>query len=192
MHVLQLLKLTSVPDAVAAAGAAQSSSAPPAQYRQHPSHRHPAKRKREADDDDDLQAAGSAPLADRHRDSAAAAAGAAAMEQDVKSEPSSGKASQAADAPYSGVDTAELATVVPWASRRFVWDTLQLQLQVCCTRPGVHTPAVNYFSTSLMYSWIFIADSCSMSTMNAGPAGHCAGSCAIKSGRNHVNRFTGI
>ena len=145
MSVLQLLKLTSVPDAVAAAGAAQSSSAPSAQHRQHLSRHHPAKRKREPDGDDDSQPAGSAPLADRGRGSAA---GAAATEQDVESEPDAAKASRAADAPYSGVDTAELATVVPWASRRFVWDTLQLQLQVCCAELGLHPPAVNHPSTS--------------------------------------------
>ena len=136
VSVLQLLKLTSVPDAVAAAGATQSSSAPSAQHRQHPSHQHPAKRKREPDDDE--QPASSAPLSER---ASAAAAAVAAAEQDVPADSNAASTSQAAGAQYSGVDTAELATVAPWARRRFVWETLQLQLQVCCSQCDVVEPS---------------------------------------------------
>ena len=107
--VPQVLKLTSIPETVAAAGAASAPSDPAAQHRRLASHHHPAKRKREADDDQrpDIAPASIA-------DSAAAAT-----------------AVPTASAPYSGVDTAELAAVVPWARRRFVWEALQLQLQVC-------------------------------------------------------------
>ena len=103
-----MLKLTSIPDAVAAAGAALSRSDPAVQQRQIVGDHHPAKRKREADDAD--------------RPSVGASV------TDSATDPT---AVPSVSAPYSGVDTAELASVVPWARRRFAWEALQLQLQVC-------------------------------------------------------------
>ena len=108
----QVLKLTSVPETVAAAGAVLTLSDASAQHHQVASHHHPAKRKR--DEDDEGRPAAGASLIDG---TTASAAGLSVAGQ------------------YSGVDTAELASVVPWARRRFVWEALQLQLKVRYAMP---------------------------------------------------------